>query len=454
MSTVKKIMMASASGGSYWLNQFQDTGYRAEGAEVKVDSNDVPFIAGQLYGNQGGLVARFDSSTGDMTHHCLQGDSDTAWYGLTFDSSNNVYVGGTTNSGSNKDIAVAKYSNDLSTQLWRNQLTYSSKPFYMGASPFDGSNNIYTDGSSVWTGASFLFGSNYWPVMIKWNASTGALTYDYGAPGASGSHFASGVHKVGSYLYWFYWGYTGSGNQPYLVRTTDNYSPSIEAHYGVTQGTLAYGMSYKNNFYSNADFIWCGEDYTYKGGILIALNDSGTVVWTRRAKISSTSYMHLDAVKISDTNDVYAVGWYGQSSDQHGVILKYSSSGTLQWATKIYSKLSTYNAFAKCAGIDIDSNGDIYITGSGPDHFGSNQYGRNGFLLKIPPNASVTGTYGNYTFSDITSSVTTDTTNATKTNVNKSVTDFGGTSTTTSDLDSYGFTGNTGALTNESITSL
>lgn len=107
------------------------------------------------------------------------------------------------------------------------------------------------------------------------------------------------------------------------------------------------------------------------GGYVIKYNSSGSITW--RAYINSS---FLQGVYNDSSGNIYAVGSYvpsmtinnsdgttfGTLSGQTGVrnifLIKYNSSGIVQWATRV-SNNSNANGYS----VTVDSSGNIYIAG-------------------------------------------------------------------------------------------
>ena len=103
----------------------------------------------------------------------------------------------------------------------------------------------------------------------------------------------------------------------------------------------------------------CGDIF------LIKYNSSGTRQWTKQ--IGSTSIdQPSGGVVIDSNNNIYIAGesWgdfdgksnAGSTSDI--ILIKYNSSGTKQWSRQIGT-----SSMDTCAGLAIDSNDNVYITG-------------------------------------------------------------------------------------------
>jgi uncharacterized delta-60 repeat protein len=257
--------------------------------------------------------------------------------GVAVDSSDNIYVTGSTyggldgntNSGST-DIILVKY-NSSGTKQWTKQLGTSSSDSGYGVT-VDSSDNIYVTGSSSGgldnntnAGGSDIF-------LVKYNSSgTKQWTQQFGS---SSGDYGSGV----------------------TVDSSDNIYVT-----GSTYGGL------DNNTNAGSDDIF-----------LVKYNSSGTKQWTKQLGATSFYVIPTDratGVAIDSLNNVYVTGT--TSGDMDGntktggydfFLVKYNSSGSKQWTRQLGSSTITgynkhsWDTFAY--GVTVDSSDNIYVTGN------------------------------------------------------------------------------------------
>ena len=177
----------NSSGVKQWTQQL-GTSANDRGYGVTVDSSNNIHVTGWTNGgldgntNSGGrdlfLVKYYDNGTKQWTQQ-LGTSSDDSGYGVTVDSSNNLYVtgytagglDGNTNSGGN-DLFLVKY-NSSGTKQWTQQLGTSSDDSGYGVT-VDSSDNIYLTG---WTNGGLDGNTNSgdWDIFLVMYNSSGVL---------------------------------------------------------------------------------------------------------------------------------------------------------------------------------------------------------------------------------------------------------------------------------------
>lgn len=221
------------------------------------------------------------------------GQSDGG-YSSTFDSSGNFYFGGV----SAGFPAIDKYNSSGVIQ-WQNKINSANYSTSIAYGMFtDSSGNIYVAGGQDGNGGAYI---------SKFN-STGAFVWQEDFIDATAGSFAYSTCV-----------YVDSSSNVYVGGTaTDNAS--------------------------------------YTVGIICKLNSSGTVLWTQRIG-NSTNNFNVDAINADTSGNVYVSGRYTSGANVYAGILKFNSSGTLQWQKYVTSGLSDFY------GVSTDSSGNVYLSG-------------------------------------------------------------------------------------------
>jgi len=119
----------------------------------------------------------------------------------------------------------------------------------------------------------------------------------------------------------------------------------------------------------------------YANPVLVKYDSSGTVQWARTITASNNN-AYFSAVAVDSSGNVYAAGYQDRGNYNYGnvniegpcsrnpVLVKYNSSGTAQWAKTI-----TAGDYQACFyAVAVDSGGNVYAAGS-QDGTGNYNYG-------------------------------------------------------------------------------
>lgn len=363
----------------------------------------------------------------------LKTNSGGPFYGITTDSSNNIYWAAFFD---NQNPGFGKFNNLGATQFY----TRGSGPFYMPNTTkiqVDSSNNAYL------TGSHNNGGGTYFSSIIKFDYS-GTYQWAYYFNNSQSDIYAYSVSSaidssantliVGNdYLYAFFIKASSSGSQVFGKRY-GSYSAAFKAV--KTLGSNYYLFGYSAG----------GAD----GNILTIKTDtSGNIIWQKSLTLSpDTTYPRGMGGCVDSSGNTYAFGKVQSTTDTRYFELYYykcDSSGTLQWQYKIstlysgnigynqefvYSDVSpdgkiyfatvftlggiyggsTYKIKIHCIdsdgtilwanylyptgtpvtlnGLKVDSTGNLFISMS---------YSYN-WIVKIPNDGSLTGVYGDVTY--------------------------------------------------------
>lgn len=123
---------------------------------------------------------------------------------------------------------------------------------------------------------------------------------------------------------------------------------------------------------------------SFSGPCLFKYDSTPTQQWNRRVTHSGTIRSAYNSLVIGADGYLYYVGYYatGGTAAEGGFIIKYNSSGTIQWQRTLKSAADNI----RLEGIVIDGS-TMYVTGS----IATN--GGDVFLAALPTDGSLTGTY-------------------------------------------------------------
>ena len=410
-ATTRSISMLTPMGHVIFTKDFND---------LDVTFRELFFADNHIYGvgfrsntvtsggdNRGGdsLIVKLDRGLGIVWWKLLGNndstDNFTDFTGFVVDSSNNVYVSGSGHGGgSSASTAVVKY-NSSGTLQWKKLINYNtgtqstSEHFYADYIHIDSSNNLYLAGRTS-------------------NANGG--NKNNGTPFCNG-YFIRSCHvklnSSGSVLW------KKSRRARWTVSGTGSYAGCYH-HYAaghVTGGVDSNGNLYSAQNHRSLSNIPSYTSYRSDAFSLLKRNSSGTLQWEKCFYVTNTSnssYSTGTAVELQFDNDdniylatnsnFHTTSLGSNYYPERMIILKFNSSGVLQWARKI-ARSNIANAQSHSPSISafkVDKNKESFtISGNFRDDnalAGTYQ----GFILKLPIDGSKTGTYGYWIYSEYT----------------------------------------------------
>lgn len=292
-------------------SSWQTTGFYRNGtAQVTstfVDSSNNLYVSGYYTDTSTyGFLAKYNS-LGVLQWQRSLLRTQTICYGITADSSGNVYVTGNNTVSSTRYLFVAKYNSSGVIQ-WQKEASVSSNG---NSITVDSSGNIYIGGTYVDSGsginrlAFFKLDSNGNHSLARTLAYNDAAPFEY-----------IGAIKVDS-----------SGN---IYIAGNGYDNNVATYYA----------------------------------LVAKYNSSGTIQWQRQISGSfSNSNVAARGVDVDASGNVYVCGTYGYASSSFRVfVIKYNSAGTLQWNRALYKTGDTDNRGSWCK---LNSSEDsLYVVGN------------------------------------------------------------------------------------------
>ena len=366
----------SSAGIIQWARYWGIGGYDSP-RDIEIDSSDnIYIIAGSdnrgLGGRDVALIKYNSAGT-------LQWD--TAWggtgyddpRGITLDNLGNIYITGMTDSFGigDYDIFVAKFDG-VPTQLWN--FTWgginSDIPRDL---VLDTSNNMYIGGytESFGSGSSDIVSIMYDSSGIQqWNKTWGGTDYEE----------CSGI-RIDSSNNTYITGQVNSFNTVTTNALILKYNNTgIEEWYKTWDGE-SRDECQKIAFDSLGNYYMAGDSKIFgKGGgdaIVLKYDSSGIHQWNVTWGGDETEETY--SIAIDSYDDIYVTGLtesFGPG-DSCAFLLKYNSSGDLQWN---YTWGGNY--VDSGSGIAFDSSGDVYLGGSTAS-FGPDVPDANWFLAKF-----------------------------------------------------------------------
>ena len=410
-ATTRSISMLTPMGHVIFTKDFND---------LDVTFRELFFADNHIYGvgfrsntvtsggdNRGGdsLIVKLDRGLGIVWWKLLGNndstDNFTDFTGFVVDSSNNVYVSGSGHGGgSSASTAVVKY-NSSGTLQWKKLINYNtgtqstSEHFYADYIHIDSSNNLYLAGRT---------------------SNAGGGNKNNGTPSCNGYFLRSCHVKLNSSgsVVW-----KKARRARWTVSGTGSYAGCYH-HYAaghVTGGVDSNGNLYSAQNHRSLSNIPSYTSYRSDAFSLLKRNSSGTLQWEKNFYVTNTSdsafstgtaqelqFDNDDNIYLATNSNFHTTSLGSNYYPERMIILKFNSSGVLQWARKI-ARSNIANAQSHSPSISafkVDKNKESFtISGNFRDDnalAGTYQ----GFVLKLPIDGSKTGTYGYWVYSEYT----------------------------------------------------
>ena len=236
-----------------------------------------------------------------------------------------------------------------------------------------------------------LAGTRQWPYSINWNQNN-SIRY---------AHWETNSLRPGyggNFLVGMTTGINGSVGHYAADLAKIDENGSLEAVYRSTSSTTNSGFGEGQSITSDASFMYdCGyaEDFNGSNGENAChtrkiRKSTGALVWEKFYvnKVGSTLQQSEGrAIAVDGDGNVYVTANFGNGTNQD-VVIKYNSSGTLQWAMRIGK--TSYASILDA--LTVGSDGFVYAGG-----MTASASNNNIIMFKIPLDGVAAGTYGGYT---------------------------------------------------------
>lgn len=335
-----QIVKYSPSGSVLWQKEHTKTNANISFRGVHVDSNDDVILTGQYDGDC--QVVKLNSLGNVAWERSFE---NTGYLGRgAIDSSGNAYVAGFSTSGNNLlgnyDIFLAKL-NSSGTVQWQRGLGRTGEYYLAYDVDVDSSDNVIVTSS-----IDLVYNNFYEAAAAKYNSS-GTLQWKK------------------------------------KLNTTN-----VNVNWTTTW--LACATDSSDNIY--------GVDFTDFDIFVFKLNSSGTVQWLVELDSQPGNLPdEVNDVAVDSSGNVYTAGFtrISGTTNRQGLLLKFNSSGTLQFARVFKPTGSGKDVdFFGITVIDNDNQDLILVGETSQDAVGSTDF----LTLKVPNDGSLTGTYGNFEY--------------------------------------------------------
>lgn len=407
----KTLQIAAAGnvgGDAYWINTLSGTSTESS-LGVTATSNGSVYVAGATNsegaGNYDFSVVKYNSSGTLQWQRTIGGSNSDYGFGIAADSSGNIYVTGYQSSygTQSNQFYLVKY-NSSGTLQWQRSLVCIGYLYCRSVVVDSSGSNVYlvgfSSGTNSTSGSDDIFVCKYSASGdLQWQRLLGGSSIDYGR--------GIGVDSSNNVYISYYTQSIGQGN--YDMGLAKYNSSGVLQWQRILGGTAfdangGLGVDSSGNSYVSFETSSEGQGGSDFG--IAKYNSSGVLQWQRI--IGGTGADNTRSAALDSSGNVYAFG-NTSSVGQGGsdlLIVKYNSSGTLQWQRSLGTTASESGNSIFADGSDnIYLSGDTTISGN-----------TDGLIVKLPADGSLTGTYGDFVYASTSLTAATSTlTDATST---------------------------------------
>jgi outer membrane protein assembly factor BamB len=276
-------------------------------------------------------------------------DMFSGFNSTTIDSSGNLFLGLRVNQ---VDATAYLYKVDSAGAIvWQTYLGNTGTVEGFDTVTVDSSGNIYAAGYTTSAGNGLLITKYNSSGVLQWqknviNTWTSSSVSDI-AVDSSGNLYLSGSV------------YTGVGTptlDAFVMKLDTSQNISWQRFLSASSDQFGSKLSLDssgNNVYVLVNDV--GVSPTY--GSLVKYNSSGTLQWQRKLTPATGAGLYLYGITLDSSNNIYVGGYTTASPYNRAVLAKYDSSGVLQWGKDLsLSFASTY-----ATDLKLDTSNNIYI---------------------------------------------------------------------------------------------
>lgn len=356
-------IMYNAAGIEQWIAQYDGPGSGDDyAAALSADISGNVYLTGSSWSGTSDDYATIKYDAAGQTQWVARynGPADSVDHAiaLAIDDSGNVYVTGLSGGvGTGSDYATIKY-NVAGSQQWIARYTGSGIDHDAAeALAIDDSGNVYVTGLSIGSRSSdyvtFKYnaaGVQLWTARYNGSGQGFDGAYDLVLDGM-GNVFVTGVSQMaGSAVDYATIKYNAAGIQQWAARYN---GAASDIDYPVALCVDRSGNVYATGV--SLDLVTSVDYATVK------YNPAGTEQWVTRYDGPGNSLDRASAIAVDASGNVGVTGCsFSQATDDDFATVKYDASGNLNWAAHYNGP---GNKTDDATAIAIDASGNVYVTG-------------------------------------------------------------------------------------------
>jgi hypothetical protein len=299
------------------------------------------------------IIPNTEVSANNFVSFEVKSNANTYAYDLALDSTGVMYVAGQESDGSNRDSQINKYAVN-GTKTWGRKYYRSpgSRYEYSVGVVVDTSDNVYTISNPDYGSQS---------VRISKVNSDGTFSYSRNYNPASGNGYIRGstVDPSGNIIVTGRGYYHGGAWNNSTIKFNSSGAVVWQRRWGNnSEDFFGYRVACDSlgNVYSAGTTGTLGNASSYRG-FIIKYNSSGTLQWQYQYN-ESTLEGGIYNIRIDSNDNIYATGYFGTGASTVAVLLKLNTSGDIVWQRKITGNAGFY------WDMSFDGSGNIYVAGS------------------------------------------------------------------------------------------
>lgn len=367
------------------------TGYRSASSSasdryyyMSVDSNDDIVCVGHQIGGDA-KIHKFDDDGAIVWQKKIP---DCEFYGVTTDSSDNIYVVGRTDNSSygSPFTAIVFKLNSSGVIQWQRWLSSSSSDKFENVK-VDSSGNVYCVGEC----RPQTHGNNLADFLIAKYNSSGTLQWYRMLGGTSNDNGVDLVIDSSNNIYAA--GYTGSDGAGSFDHYIVKYNSSGTLQWDKTYGSSSTDRQYAIALNSSGNLLVGGHVRfgSYRNSLSIVNSSTGAVIDS--VFFSDSSVPTYYSIDTDSSGNIYASGNSDDGTD-NSCISKFDSSLNPEWHREFDSP-----GFGLFYAVRVNSNDEPIVAG-GERYFGGANF--DPIVAKIPYDGTGEGSYGSYmTYQDV-----------------------------------------------------
>lgn len=351
-----------------------------DGTAIATDSSGNFYITGNDF-----VVSRFNADgtiSWQVAFNAIIGSTTFAGYGIATSSTSVYAVGSNPNNAT--DAIMVRY-NLAGIFQWAARVSDIGNARFetFNGAATDSSGNLYVVGTysttSLTTGRQLFISKVASSSAVLWQRFLGiASTSDNG--------YAIDVDSLDNVYVTGDLGTNTSAIVTAKFDTNGTFQWQRVLDFGTADSDTGYGIGVDGS--NNAYVVGAYGPFSLKNLFLLKYNSSGVLQWSRFLGGLANGNTYGQSIAVSSSGNCYISGYNVGSGS--GILVKYDSAGTLQWQRRV--RYGSNNAFF--SGSAIDSSEDQFFVGRSITGFGGNDI----VIGKIPSDGTRTGTYGSWSY--------------------------------------------------------